>query len=87
MKWLDKVKGLFNRGPKVERFTVPMRRRSRFDEGPAEVWYVKRKLPRSCFTKAMTPHRIQAMREALARLRPEQREIAYRNRWNKGVVV
>ena len=57
------------------------------DIGPAKKWYIKRLLNRSIFTKKLTPSRAQHIREVFRRLRPEQRAIALRRGWNRGLDV
>lgn len=57
------------------------------DIGPAKKWYIKRMLHRSIFTKKLTAARRRHIREVFARLRPEQRAIALRRGWNRGLDV
>lgn len=92
MKWLDKIKGcvrrIFGRGQ--DDAPEPTRNpflKKRQDSGPATVKYLRRKMPRSAFTKPMNNHRRKAMLEALLQLRPDQRAVVYRMGWNKGVRV
>ncbi len=59
----------------------------RLDEGPAKRWYVKNMFPRGCFTKKITPCRVEQIRSAFRRMRPEQQLIAFRLGYDKGVVV
>ena len=42
-------------------------------------------LPRSAFTKRLTVARQRRIREAMRWMRPEQKAIAYRYGWDKGV--
>lgn len=57
------------------------------DIGPAKRWYVKRLFHRSIFTKKLTPSREKEIREVFRRLRPEQRAIALRRNWTRGLDV
>lgn len=59
---------------------------SRHDQGPATRKYVRRCFPQSIFTKKLTPQREQFIRAVMRRLRPEQRAIAIRYDYNKGVL-
>ncbi len=64
---------------------IKPRPRRRLDQGPAEQWYVKACFARSIFTKKMTPCREKYIRNTMKWLRPEQREIAIRLGYTKGV--
>lgn len=57
------------------------------DIGPAKRWYIKRLFPRGIFTKKLTPARIEQVREVFRKLRPEQRAIALRHGYNRGLKV
>ena len=57
----------------------------RLDIGPAKRWYVKRLFPRGVFTKKLTHAREVQVREVFRKLRPEQREIALRHGYNRGL--
>jgi hypothetical protein len=57
----------------------------RLDIGPAKRWYVKGLFPPSVFTKKLTHAREVAVREVFRTLRPEQREIAIRHGYNRGL--
>lgn len=57
------------------------------DIGPAKRWYVKNLFPRGVFTKKLTPARVEQVREVFRVLRPEQREIALRHGYNRGLKV
>jgi len=61
--------------------------RRRLDQGPATKAYVKAQFPKGIFTKAMTVGKRQTIRDIMLYLRPEQREIAVRFGYNKGVQV
>ncbi len=57
------------------------------DIGPAKRWYVKQMFPRGVFTKKLTHAREMQVREVFRTLRPEQREIALRHGYNRGLKV
>lgn len=57
----------------------------RLDIGPAKRWYVKQLFPRGVFTKKLTHAREVQVREVFRKLRPEQREIAIRHGYNRGL--
>lgn len=59
----------------------------RLDIGPAKRWYVKNLFPRGVFTKKLTHAREVQVREVFRKLRPEQREIALRHGYNRGLKV
>lgn len=59
----------------------------RGDLGPAKVWYIKRLFYRGTFTKKLTRAREVEIRGIFRTLRPEQRAIALRKGWNKGLDV
>ena len=58
----------------------------RKDQGPATRRYVRSMFPPSVWTKPLTEARIGMIRAAFARMRPEQRIIARRYGYDKGVV-
>ena len=57
------------------------------DIGPAKHWYVKQMFPRGVFTKKLTHAREMQVREVFRTMRPEQREIAIRHGYNRGLKV
>lgn len=57
----------------------------RLDIGPAKRWYVKNLFPQSVFKKKLTHAREVKVREVFRTLRPEQREIAIRHGYNRGL--
>lgn len=59
----------------------------RLDIGPAKRWYVKNLFPPSVFTKKLTHCREMEVRKVFRALRPEQREIALRHGYNRGLKV
>jgi len=92
MSWLgEKLKGLKNAvfGTEKEvderKVFAPWGARNRLDQGPATAKYVKRLFPRSIFTKKMTPQRERYIHAVMRRLRPEQRLIAIRRGYTKGL--
>jgi hypothetical protein len=81
-KMKDKV---FGAAPDVD--PVEQLEEDGLDIGPAKRWYVKRLFHRSIFTKKLTPSREKEIREVFRRLRPEQRAIALKRNWNRGLDV
>jgi len=59
----------------------------RLDQGPATRKYVKACFPRSLFTKKRSAWHEWHIRRIMKRLRPEQREIARRYGYTKGMDV
>jgi hypothetical protein len=59
----------------------------RLDIGPAKRWYVKSLFPPSVFTKKLTHCREVAVRNVFRTLRPEQRKVALRHGYNRGLKV
>ena len=57
----------------------------KLDIGPAKRWYVKMMFPRGVFTKKLTHAREMQVREAFRKMCPEQREIALRHGYNRGL--
>ena len=57
------------------------------DFGPAKKWYIKSLFHRSIFTKKMTPSREKEIRAVFRQLRPEQKVIARKHGWNRGLDV
>lgn len=86
MKFFDKIKSIFGRKPKVEKFEVPDPVGD-LDRGPCTRKYLRRYFPNSVFTQRVTRARKATIRRALLKLRPDQRELVYRLGWNKGVRV
>jgi len=82
----DKIRETFGR-ERDEKPSPWVRRRHRIDQGPATQKYVRRLFPRGVFTKRLTPAREQQIRDVFKRLRPEQKQIAYRHGYDKGLNV
>ncbi len=57
------------------------------DIGPAKRWYIKRLFPRGVFTKKLTHAREVQVRDVFRTLRPEQREVARRHGYNRGLKI
>ena len=74
-------------GRAAESSLRPVRSRRRLDQGPTDQWYVKACFPRSIFTKKLTPSRVNGIRNTMRWLRPEQRAVAVRLGYTKGVQV
>lgn len=62
-----------------------LQKHSGLDIGPARRWYIKRLFPRGVFTKKLTPARIDQVREVFRTLRNEQKVIARRHGYNRGL--
>lgn len=60
---------------------------TKLDIGPAKAWYIRRLFPKSVFTKKLTHCREQSIRAVFRVLREEQRAIALRKGWNRGLDV
>ena len=88
MKWLKKLAEKFGRKPEAhERDVVDISEPElELDKGPAVDWYVKRLLPRSCFTKKMTPARRRALTRAMSDLRSDQLAIVKAKGWDRGIL-
>ena len=91
MSWIvnkmRSLKEMMFGAPKIDERKVfaPWGSSRRHDQGPATAAYIKRLFPRSIFTKKMTPQRARYIHEVMRRLRPEQRAIAIRKGYAKGL--
>lgn len=64
-----------------------LKREREMDIGPAKRWYIKKLFPRGVFTKKLTHAREMQVRDVFRTLRPEQKVIALRHGYNRGLKV
>lgn len=91
----DKLRKGFNRAVeatkklvfKTEKTTIQDKPKLTVADLPAHPQIVKENLPRSAFTKKLTPSRRAELIKCLRRLSREQLALAERKGWTKGITV
>ncbi len=81
----NKVKKVFGRAAETDQPAPACAPQRTSDIGPAKQWYIRHLFPRSIFTKKMSHAREVEIRKVFRTLRDEQRAIAIRHGYDKGL--